>query len=58
MKTIILNSKNLVNNYYKNTYSYKFPNSTTFYKSKLKLDSLIIPFSWQNINQQQFNNNE
>ena len=58
MKSIILNNNNLVPSVYKNQYKYNFRNNVSFKKNtKIGLHSLIIPYSWQNINKSQFNNN-
>ena len=57
MKTIVLNSSNLVNNGLNNQFVYVFPNSVNIKNSYISVASVAIYYSWFNISTALGNNN-
>jgi len=56
MKTIILNSSNIIRDNQNNKLKYNFPNSVQFKKSQIALASVSIYYSWYNISNTLINN--
>lgn len=56
MRTLILNSTNLINDGYNNKLVYKFPNSTKFSNSYIALAQAQLYYSWYNISSDYQNN--
>jgi len=57
VKTLILNSSNVVNNGDNNKYVYRFPNSFQLNQGdKISLAQITIPYSNFNINKSLYNN--
>ena len=56
--TIYLNSANVINNGYNSTYNFKFLNGCLNIpeNSEMCISNITIPYSWFNIQQQQYNN--
>ena len=58
VKTILLNSSNVIENTNNTKYSYRFPNSFQLNKGdKISLAQLTLPYSWFNINSALYSNN-
>lgn len=56
MRTIVLNSSNLVADGNNNTLVYKFPNSVTFTNSEIAVSQITMYYSWYNISSSLQNN--
>jgi len=58
MRTLIFNSTNVLQGTKNSTYRYNFPVSVKFEKGdKVALQSILLPYSWYNINASLYNNN-
>jgi hypothetical protein len=62
MKTLIINSSNVISNSYNDTYTYKFPVGSVYFKNdQVGITSISIYYSWNNITSAttggQYNNN-
>jgi hypothetical protein len=57
-KNILLNQTNVVENTNKSTYTYKFLSPQKFENSSIALNSLQMYYSWYNVNQNLYNNNQ
>jgi hypothetical protein len=56
MRTIILNSSNILENGLNSTFVYRFPNSVLFKGNSVAVSSISLYYSWFNISQAQGNN--
>ena len=58
MKTLILNSTNVVSNTFNDTYTYRFPAGAVEFKNdQVAVSAVNLFYSWYNINQRTYNNN-
>lgn len=58
MKTLIINSNNVVENTFNDTYTYRFPAGAVEFKDdQVAVSSVSLYYSWFNINERTYNNN-
>lgn len=56
MRTIVINSNNIVDNGFNSTLVYKFPNSVLFKGNSISVSSITLYYSWFNISAEAGNN--